>query len=478
MSRIDCRRLIKISSLLIPAIALLLVYEYLAGYSRLMGDDYCLLYFSRRFGLFRSMWYWYLNWHGAFAISFIDGLLIYFGEKWLWIAIPFTLVLWFAVITFSYTKLLKNNGHWRINLLTSLALASSAIMVTVIWSPNIQQTFFWWSGLRKYITPLIISSFLVGLYIIFLETRPGKLKSAFWRVIFFGLAFINGGVNETYSPAFVALFIFIISFQLVFNGRAVFREATFKILVAGLMGAVLALILMAIAPGNSIRQEQLPDPPNLLALLSLASRGYLRFYQFIFNSLALACALFGTLIGAMILGVDFEIRYQPGGKEIGFVVLAGLVIPYVCFLPTAYAFSEPLLARTVVLPAFIAVAFFQYAALLSGNWLQKRYAYIDWQGASIPLVIMVLVLMSIAGWLNGNYLLGLKNGPIEYAQKWDQSFALIMQAKQAGEEQVVIPVRTNWGGVFEPRDNPEFYLNWCMSEFYGIQIIAVEAVGE
>ena len=51
-------------ALLIPTGCTVLFYVYLGSYVRLIADDFCSMYFARRLGLLRSMWYWYKNWHG------------------------------------------------------------------------------------------------------------------------------------------------------------------------------------------------------------------------------------------------------------------------------------------------------------------------------------------------------------------------------------------------------------------------------
>jgi hypothetical protein len=49
--------------------------------------------------------------------------------------------------------------------------------------------------------------------------------------------------------------------------------------------------------------------------------------------------------------------------------------------------------------------------------------------------------------------------------------AQITRAKAAGEQQVIIPIMTNWAGLDNPNDNPKFWLNYCYSKYYGINVL-------
>ena len=88
------KRIWKSLSLLFPTAGMLGLYAYIATFSRLIGDDYCLLYFADRFGLLRSIWYWYINFEGIFSGVFVDYFLVYFGEKWMGVVLPAILLLW------------------------------------------------------------------------------------------------------------------------------------------------------------------------------------------------------------------------------------------------------------------------------------------------------------------------------------------------------------------------------------------------
>jgi len=59
---------------------------------------------------------------------------------------------------------------------------------------------------------------------------------------------------------------------------------------------------------------------------------------------------------------------------------------------------------------------------------------------------------------------------INFAKKWDQVDAQILQAKANDLEFVNIPAMDNWARLERPTDNPRYWPTLCYSSHYGIQI--------
>ena len=144
--------------LLLPTGGMLGLYAYIATFSRLIGDDYCLLYFADRFGLLRSIWYWYLNFEGIFSGIFVDYFLIYFGEKWMGTILPAILLIWAGCAAFSFSTWLEASFRRTQKIVAGLALGCALVVAVLVWSPRIEQSYYWWAGTRKYIMPLVFTS--------------------------------------------------------------------------------------------------------------------------------------------------------------------------------------------------------------------------------------------------------------------------------------------------------------------------------
>jgi hypothetical protein len=59
---------------------------------------------------------------------------------------------------------------------------------------------------------------------------------------------------------------------------------------------------------------------------------------------------------------------------------------------------------------------------------------------------------------------------IEYAKVWDETDAIIRQAKSDGEESVSVIPNASWAGMDLLNSNPKHWVNECYSFYYGIQV--------
>ncbi len=467
-------RLLKIFALLLPGGILILFYASIGFYGRLMGDDFCLLYYADRFGVFRSMWYWYLNWHGGFSASFIDSILVVVGEDSMGIFVPACLLAWLGAITFSFSMIMKNSLDGVFRIMASLSLGSALIAIVLLWSPEIEQSLFWWSGMRGYVMPLVIASLYPGLYLKYVRHDRTNLETFSWNALSFTVLFVAGGFSEIFTPVLLVIVFLAVGIRLLatqFNIKD--RPGVF--LFSGLLGISFAFLIMVNAPGNAVRQSFFPEPPDFFTLLRIAFDGYSQFLAYIPGSTVMLSAFIGSIIGVVSLGVETRGEGVPSAKIITSALLAAIIIPYLCFLPFAYGMSEPLVGRALTNPAFVFSAFFYYAVFLIGQWLATRITFFQQMTVSLALIIATLAFLLVSVWNQSPYLASMRAAAMEYAKQWDYAYERIAQARQRGDASVVIPVKQNWTGVFEPNDNPKFFVNKCMSDYFEIQILATDA---
>ncbi len=461
-------------ALFLPASVLLAVYVYIGQYVRLMGDDYCLIYYADRLGVLRSIWYWYLNWHGAYLTSFFDSFLVYFGESGMGWVVPVVSVLWLGGTAFSTYMLFPDDGHRITRLLMALALGSVLIVATLIWSPAIPQSLFWWSGMRGYVFPLVVVSYYPGLYLKFIGKERTSWQVVAWSLLSFGVLFLAGGLAETYTLEQLLFLLFFVVLGVVTHVLEP-RGQAFRFLFAGLLGAFLSLVVMTLAPGNVARQQNFIRSVDVIALLQIALTGYGMLLGYIFYSATIWAVLAAALLGAIGLGMETGPNNVPRVWSILATLFAGMATPFACFLLFAYGMSEPMVARAAINAVYFLAASILYAGFLTGKLAAARLPFLQGSAVNLLFVVSTFVLLTFAAWGNGYALYSNRQAPILYAQNWDRSHAIILQARDAGQQVVSIPAVQNWTGVLEPLDNPKFYVNKCMSKYYGIQVLAVEA---
>jgi len=467
--------LLRSLAIFLPISAWVAVYVFIGSFTRLMGDDYCLAYYAHRLGPLRSVWYWYLTWHGGYSASLVDSFLVLIGAEWMGWVTPVVFTLWIAGVTFSISMLLPRHLGWFVRIFSSLSLSGALILLTIAWSPAALQSVFWWSGMRGYLMPIIFASYYPGLFLAFVRKERSFWQIFTWSLLSFGVLFFAGGFSETYTLEQFPFLSFFVLLGLLTRKIHPY-EPSFRFLVAGMFGALLSLFIMALAPGNTNRQGNFLSPSDVQTLFSIAFKGYGLFIGYVINFPHVLAALAAMFLGAFGLGLDAngEEGERSSGWIIAAILFAGAAAPFACFLLFSYAMSEPLVARAVINPVYFLSSSLLYAGFLVGKIINvgKRQPWL--RITNITLIGALFVLTNFAVWTNVASLFDLRQEPIEYAKHWDTSHAAIIQAKMAGMDVVFIPAVNNWLGVLEPTDNPKFYVNKCMSKYYGLQVLVEE----
>jgi hypothetical protein len=281
--------------LLIPPGIIIGFYIYVGIFNRMLSDDYCSMYIGKRLGLFRSIWYWYRTWHGRFSANVADWLLSLFGSE----AFPFFTFLfmsmWVVFATIAVKAVFDFKGYSPSNLFPMLLLGVLPVFATLLISPNISQSVFWWGGARSYLSPLILILLYFPLYYRFTGRPLNRTRVNLWSSLSFGLAFFIGGFSETFTPVFVILLAGMTGIMWL-TPKPRMKDASVFFLSAGFLGALLSLIVMVLAPGNSIRRAFFPVPPDVFTTLRMAFTAYLTFLYDIFSSPYKLTALLATCL--------------------------------------------------------------------------------------------------------------------------------------------------------------------------------------
>ena len=111
----------------------------------------------------------------------------------------------------------------------------------------------------------------------------------------------------------------------------------------------------------------------------------------------------------------------------------------------------------------------------AGTWLESQVNVKQKNITNLAFLILVACSMGFSSYMNSTKLYALRNDYAEYAQKWDEAESILLQASQTNPEIVYIPALQNWARVFDPSDNPKFYVNECIAEYYQVnKVIAID----
>ncbi len=249
------------ASMMIPLGA----HAYMGGFARYIADDFCTLGTLRRLGFIGSQVNWYENWSGRFSFTFIVNLTQLAGPKITPILPALALASWLLVVT----CLILRWQRWlrtTTSIILAFALSGLVIFATREGSPNVYQSLYWQTGMLTYTLPLILLTAYLGWLLFFAYGLSDKIRHS-WVIPASGVApFVFGGLSETYVSAQTALLValFILS-TIMLKGKK--RRQVNALIGAGIVGSVLAMLVIILAPGNLVRRSLMPPSPDLLLLI-------------------------------------------------------------------------------------------------------------------------------------------------------------------------------------------------------------------
>lgn len=448
----------------------LAAHGYLGTYSRYLADDFCSAGMARRLGVLRAVWYWYLNWTGRYAASGLDAVFGLIGPTITPLVTALVLLLWLAILALTSHALLERQGGRR--RLEAALIAAAILYVTLTLSPNVPQSLYWGQGMRSIVPPLILTTLLVYWLIRTLGSgSPGQ--GALLRLLgIFALALLIGGFNETIAALqFGGLaFAWLLS-RILPNWRI--RRGWTGALLAGTLGAAVAVTIVALSPGNEIRQAFYPPPAALPQLLQMA---WVNFCSFL-GSLAREPQQILAILGSVALLAVIGLRSQQGPQNLttpAMVLAAGAGLAFAAFIPAAYGLSDAPPERTLLVPAHLLTITLALEGFFLGCFLRQRGIATRMSLETTILLLMASVLIVSATLLTAGEILSNRASYLQYAKHWDAVDSQIVMSRERGENTVWIQPIRNWAGLNEPNDNPKFWLNRCLRDYYGIEVLGLD----
>ena len=249
------------------------------------------------------------------------------------------------------------------------------------------------------------------------------------------------------------------------------------LLLAGLLGSVLALVITALAPGTLVRQEQFPDPSGLLDVGLMALSFTLEFLRE-----AVVRAPWNLAMAAIIPAVVARLIDEcTDGSQHGGDAPAGELTPWLlglpvgivlgltaCFAPAAWAVSGFPPVRTLVVPQFLL-----FSGLVTWSYLFGRWTRLHVRHGRTPVRIPGLVALALVMiWPLGESwdALALRGEADAHARTWDTFDRQLREAKVDGLTAVHLPAPQNLAGLDVVGPDVDFWVNGCVSLYYGVSV--------
>lgn len=232
---------------MIPAIVLIAIGLYFVLVTsvnvRYWADDFCSAALLGKAGFLGTQISLWNTWTGRFSATFFISLAELAGP-WIVRILPILILVLLLVSLWKF---------YRINRLIPVLF----ILLTLINAPNTIQSFYWQTGSLNYLAPFIFLNIFLGIVIF-----PSKKINIFLPFV---LTLIAAGFSEAFAIAQLVLILFVLlAVKLIsFSGT----DKRMKIVLSGLAGAIMALGIIYLAPGNLVRAGTVNHLANLKQII-------------------------------------------------------------------------------------------------------------------------------------------------------------------------------------------------------------------
>jgi hypothetical protein len=462
----------------------LFLYAYLGVFSRYYADDFCISAGFFTSGFWRYQIALYTGWSPGFTGTFIQISSEYFGRSTIQAWAALTIVLWTLALTWA---IVQAGRVTRLKIPTALALllAEALVFFTILEAPQQYQVLYWRIGVVAYTLPLVFLAFLVGL--IFNRFRKSDAVRLSWggSVACAALAFFAGGISITFvvlqtgllAMAFITVWLVI---------RPPFRRNSRMLVGAALVGSLLALVAVALSPGNAVRLAAMPPRPQLFSFIRMAVINSMLFMYISLKDYAfptILSFLMPMMVTYLIYGREKSLpKLRPSSLTLALFlipVFSSLLVLAVC-APSAYAESSYPEGRVLIEARFITVFMMIAEGTLIGMSLSQLHlwaneptpAYLQLILAAVFLVVVLYPLYDA----RKTYL----EIPFyrQRAAMWDAHDAIIRTSLQQGILNVNIKdsqARSfdKFSGLSDLSSDPGYWVNQCAASFYGLHRLTV-----
>jgi hypothetical protein len=452
----------------------LLAHAYLGFFTRYMADDYCTAA-SARDGLLAMQKHFYLGWSGRFAFTFTIGLVESLG---VWV-VPFLPGVLIAAFVAALAWAVSQFGcKWPAALLLAELVAFATFDDN---KGGVFEAVYWQTGSLTYLLPLVLMTILSG-YLARLYFREGG-RAGIWRLVLCGLlAFYAGGFSETYvmtQTAALAVCVMLL--------RRERRARVIAPLRAAILGSLLALVVVAAAPGNQVRQAALPPR---IGLVPAATQTLESAFAFVFaehNYPATAYVRLAALLIPLLLALfapregEGRGRVPTEGRErmpaaIVVVPLATFAVVLAGLFPSFYAMSREPPSRALLTAQFVLVCGLVCWGWVLGASLRRAYPKPS-RAVFVCCVALALVMAAFPPYAAKRTLVPVGKARA-LAAIWDRRDAEIRAAVARGERRLTVPADYNLGGTDMMTGDARWYVNECAAAFYGAETITATHDGE
>lgn len=472
-----------IDRLLAASFVLALVsYGYLGSFSRYMADDYSAPQMIRRHGFLGAQISSYQGWTGRFSFTFVADFFALIGQATPPFLPGLLLSLWFAGAVWAIYQICSLAG--RISWARVVLFAAFLIFATLETAPNVSQSLYWQTGALTYVAPLIPFSFYVGVVARGVRDWQSYVLYKFGLLCAGILTFVAGGFSDAYVVLqSCGLILFIVAVEIA--AGVDFKPRVRPFLIVGLVGSLLALTIVAVAPGNSVRLTYFPKLLGGWDILTLTVRYSVGFIakQVLTHPLVYLLSL---ALPLLIVLRNFSRVTEPrwDRRLCTWILLSTPVAVFLlimsCIALGVFAMSTMVPERARILLSMVLVCGTMIWSCVAGEYLAQDLLVVTSKVRQIirATAAVTLLLLTVSPLISFFSNLAIRDKARSYAADWDRQDSELKAAQQNG----VADLQVKQIGDFQSRigkgpcdlhlrTDPTFWINRVTAGYYGIRSV-------
>jgi hypothetical protein len=451
----------------------LVVFAYLGTFSRYTSDDYCLSAFFLNDNLIDEMTRrYYVSSSRYTNILFIGLVDLLFG--WYNVAIlPVLMLALFVLGLYLFLKEVEQILTLGWNPWMTFFLAASVAFFSILQAPALYETLYWRAGMTSHFAPLVFIPFFGAFLLKQIRLTEDRAPSLWIQLVCLISPLIIGGFSEPPTTIMITVLLLAI-FATSIWGRWKTRKSTLILLVWSFVGAVLALVVLALAPANSLRLDR--PPPGLFELITRIITFPL---DFIVDTLQTRPT--PTIVSVMMPAMFFYVYYSQPSRRISnearsrleiltiVIFLLAYLLIAASFAPSAYGQSYPVgrarfAGRLIMTIALLAEGALLGVLLSGPRTTIFQHTYVR---SFTMLALMFLMLYPLrTAWQTSLEIPAYQ----QRAAAWDERDSEIRVLRDRGVRELVVPFLSD-DPIQDLGDRREFRLNRCAAALYGVDSI-------
>ncbi len=449
---------------------LLFIYGIKGFYSRYAQDDYCYGYRVKFNGFWNAQVESYFGRteysSDRYSLTLLYGINEEIGGPKF---IPYLPGLEILGLVGGLTYLIYSLFKPTRQLFLSVMAATILSFFTFYLSPNRYQNLFWLSAIHTYLTPIVLTILMIALIIQMTLTR--KLMALNVMILGF-LGLLAGGFSETTTIWQVSIWSLAIVGLFIFNRKLLFTNAK-EPLITALAASILAAILMIINPSNSVRGAHYQHA----GFLSIITQSLFFGEEFIRVSVKAAPLPFSViLLFGFWLSASQRLNIVPNARKYILAIVATILVVFLLCVAT----MVPYLYVMGVYPgdrALFPAHFGLVCGLFAVGWFLPKLILSLWpkvQSLKVSLLLFVLIGIGLFAYMARALPRVYRDLPLfqARAQAWDARQQMILDAKAAGESEIIIPQFDSIYGITELKTDSNNWINLCAAKYYGVESIS------